>query len=68
MLIRIVVRLKVLGEQLVLMVQLIVRVVLLKCMGCLGKKCVLMIGDFWVVVGITGFFWKVVGGDCFDGG
>ena len=40
MLVRFAVRLKVLGEQFVLMVQIIVRVFLQKYMNCLGKKCV----------------------------
>ena len=42
----ILVRLKMHGEQKVLMVQIIVRVFLQKCMGCLEKNCVLMIVDF----------------------
>ena len=45
-LVRIVVRSKMLGEQLVLMVRTIVRVFLQKYMDCLGKKCVWMIEDF----------------------
>ena len=45
MLVRIVVRSKVRGEQLVLRVRIIVRVFLQKYMDCLGKKCVWMIGD-----------------------
>ena len=35
---------KVLGEQLFLMVQIIVRIFLQMCMDCLEKKCGLMIG------------------------
>ena len=44
MLVRNLVRSKVRGEQIVLMVQMIVRVFLQKCMDCLEKKCGLMIG------------------------
>ena len=46
MLVRIVVPSKVRGEQLVLIVRIIVRVFLQMYMGCLGKKCVGMIGGF----------------------
>ena len=46
MFVRVVVRSKVRGEQLVLMFRIIVRVFLQKYMNCLGKKCVWMIGDF----------------------
>ena len=41
------VHLKVLGDELDLRVQIIVRVVLQKCMHCLEEKFVLMVGDFW---------------------
>ena len=44
--VRIAVRLKVRREQLVLMVQIVVSVFLQRCMDCLEKKCVLMIGNF----------------------
>ena len=44
------VRLKMLGDELVLMVQIIVRVALQKCMGCLEKKSVLMVGDCWYLL------------------
>ena len=49
--------------ELVLMVQIIGRVVLQKCMGYLGKKFVWMFGGFWVVVGFVGFSWDDVGED-----
>ena len=41
------VHLKVLGDELDIMVQIVVRVVLQKCMDCLEKKFVLMVGDCW---------------------
>ena len=44
--VRIVVRLKVHGDQQVPMVQIIVRVFFQMCMGCLEKKCVWIIGVF----------------------
>ena len=40
------VHLKVLGNELDLRVQIIVRVVLQKCMGYLENKFVLMVGDY----------------------
>ena len=46
MLIRYLVLSKIRGEQLVLMVRILVLVFLQMFMGCLEKKCVLMIGDF----------------------
>ena len=46
MLVRNVVSLKVRGERLVLVIGIIVRVFLQKYMGCLEKKCVLMIRIF----------------------
>ena len=57
MLVRIVVRSKVLDEQLVLMVRMFLRVFHQRYMDCLGKKCVCLIGDFgnrwcyWVFLG-----------------
>ena len=39
------VHLKMLVDELVLVVLISVPVVLQKCMGCLEKKCVLMVGD-----------------------
>ena len=59
----IVVRSKVHGEQLVLMVQIIVRVFLQMCMGYLEKKMRFDDWGFWVVVGVIGFSWEVVGGN-----
>ena len=58
-----VVHLKVLGEQLVVMVQIIVRGFLQKYRDCLGKK--LRVDDWgsWVLVSFVGFSWDVVGGD-----
>ena len=44
--VRIAVRLAMLGERLVLVVRLVVRVFLQMYMGCLEKRCVLMIGDY----------------------
>ena len=41
------IHLKMLGDSLVLRVQIIVRVVLQKCMGCLEKRFELMVGDYW---------------------
>ena len=64
MLVRIVIRSKVRGEQLLLRVQIIVRAFLQRYLDCLEKKCVLMIGGFWVFVGVVGSSWEVVGGDC----
>ena len=46
MMVRIGVHSKVRGENLVLMVRIILRVFLQKYTDCLEKKCVLMIGDF----------------------
>ena len=39
------VHIKMLVDELVLVVLISVRVVLQRCMDCLGKKCVLMVGD-----------------------
>ena len=61
--VRFVIQTKVRGEQLVLMVQIIVRVFFQSYMDCLGKKCVLMIGGFGVFVVVVGPSWGVVGGD-----
>ena len=47
------VRLEVLGELLVLVVLTIVRVLHQMYMGCLEKRCVLMIGDYFFV-GVVG--------------
>ena len=41
------IHLKVLGDELDIRVQIIVRVVLQKCMDCLEKKFVLIVGDCW---------------------
>ena len=46
MFLRIVVRLKVCGERLQIVVRLILRVFLQRYMDCLEKKCAWMIGDF----------------------
>ena len=45
---RIVVRLEMLGELLVLVVRTIVRVFLQMCTDCLEKRCVLMIGGYFL--------------------
>ena len=60
--VRFVVRLKVHGEQLVLMFQIIVRVFLQMCMGYLEKKCGWMIG----VLGSCWCYWIFLG-DCWWG-
>ena len=68
MFVRIVVRSKLLGEQLVLMFRIIVRIFLQRYMDCLGKKCVCMIGDFgncrcyWVFLGCCrrGLVWGLL--------
>ena len=58
-----VVHLKVLGEQLLVMVQIIVRVFLQKYRDCLGKKLRVDDCGSWVLVGFVGFSWDVVGAD-----
>ena len=60
MLVRIVERLRVLGEQLVLMVQIIF---FSKSYGLYWKEMRVDDWGFWVVVGVVGFAWDVVGGD-----
>ena len=53
------------GELLVLVVRTIVRVFLQIYIGCLEKRCVLMIGDylFDYLFDVVGGSWDVVGGD-----
>ena len=60
------VHLKMLVDELVLVVLISVRIVLQKCMGCLEMRV-----DGWglfIVVGVIGFLWDVVGGGWFGGG
>ena len=58
------VRSKVRGEQLVLRVQIIVHVFLQMYMGCLEKKCVLMIGGFGYLLVLLDFLGKLLVGTC----
>ena len=57
------VHLEVLVVELVLMVQISERVVLQRYMGYHGKKIRVDVWEFWVVVGVVGFSWDVVGED-----
>ena len=62
MLARFVVRSKVSGERLVLMVQIIARVFLQLCMGCLKKKSELMFGGFGQLLVLLGFLGRLLVG------
>ena len=62
MLVRIVVRAKVHGEQLFLRVQIIVLAFLQRYMDCLEKKCVLMIGSFGYMLVLLDFLGSLLWG------